>query len=281
MNTNVSFDDLKQPLPTYSLKNVYYASVRTILKTVGNLSDGISLGNKFGFDSGVMLDYIYKNQAAGKFLVGKLLDRIYLNAVGWKGIRLRKALVTESLMKVVADRLKHKARIRYLDLACGGGEYDIEVLKHFPPARVEAELRDYKPENIAQAMDNGERHHLNHIRFRQADAFDTENYREKWDVIVASGFWEIIDDDRLVKACLLNAARCLDSGSVLVFTIQPHHPQLEFIARTLISHTGKPWVMRLRSLELFQAWMKEAGLQQVSHRMEKHGIFGVVVAIKV
>jgi 2-polyprenyl-3-methyl-5-hydroxy-6-metoxy-1,4-benzoquinol methylase len=277
MNTHVSFDDLKQPLPIYSLKNAYYASVRALLKTAGNLSDGISLGNKFGFDSGVMLDYVYKNQAAGKFLVGKLIDRIYLNAVGWKGIRLRKALVTESLMKVVDDRLKHKARIRYLDLACG----DIEVLKHFPPARVDAELRDYKPENIAQALDNAERCHLNHIRFKQADAFDTQNYQEKWDVIVASGFWEIIDDDRLVKACLLNAARCLDSGSVLVFTIQPHHPQLEFIARTLTSHTGKPWVMRLRSLELFQAWMKEARLQRVSHRMEKHGIFGVVVAVKV
>jgi ubiquinone/menaquinone biosynthesis C-methylase UbiE len=280
MNTHVSFDDLKQPLPTYSLKNAYYASVRTILKTVGNLSDGISLGNKFGFDSGVMLDYVYKNQAAGKFLVGKLIDRIYLNAVGWKGIRLRKALVTECLMKVMADRLKQKARIRYLDLACGGGEYNIEVLKHIPPARVEAELRDYKPENIAQALDNAERCHLNHIRFKQADAFETENYQEKWDVIVASGFWEIIDDDRLVKACLLNAARCLDPGSVLVFTIQPHHPQLELIARTLTSHTGKPWVMRLRSLELFQAWMKEARLQYVSHHMEKYGIFGVVVAVK-
>jgi ubiquinone/menaquinone biosynthesis C-methylase UbiE len=280
MNTHASFDDLKQPLPTYSFKNAYYASVRAILKTVGNLSDGISLGNKFGFDSGVMLDYVYKNQAAGKFLVGRLIDRIYLNAVGWKGIRLRKVLITECLMKVVADRLKHRARIRYLDLACGGGEYDIEVLRHFPPARVEAELRDYKPENIAQALDNCERCHLNHIRFKQADAFDTENYQEKWDVIVASGFWEIIDDDRLVKTCLLNAARCLDPGSVMVFTIQPHHPQLEFIARTLTSHTGKPWVMRLRSLELFQAWMKEARLQYVSHRMEKHGIFGVVVAVK-
>jgi phosphatidylglycerophosphate synthase/SAM-dependent methyltransferase len=281
MNPGISFDNLKQPLPTYSLKNAYYALARAFLKTAGNLSDGIRLGNKFGFDSGVMLDYVYKNQAAGKFLVGKLIDRIYLNAVGWKGIRLRKALITESLKKVAAEQLQRKMRIRYLDLACGGGEYDIAVLKNFPSARVEAELRDYKQENIAQARDNAERCQLNHIRFKQLDAFDPDNYQEKWDVIVASGFWEIIDDDRLVKACMLNAARCLDPGSVLVFTIQPHHPQLEFIARTLTSHTGKPWVMRLRSLELYRAWMKEANLQYVSHRMEKHGIFGVVEAIKI
>ena len=89
---------------------------------------------------------------------------------------------------------------------------------------------------------------------------------------MSSGFWEIIDDDALVKGCLLNVARCLNAGGTLVFTIQPYHPQLELIARTLRSHTGKPWVMRLRSLELFQEWLREAGLRYVSHQMEEHGI---------
>jgi SAM-dependent methyltransferase len=280
MKTCASFEALQQPLPFYSPKHVYYAAARAFLKTVGNLSDGIRLGNRFGYDSGVMLDYVYKNRASGRFGVGKLLDRVYLNAVGWKGIRLRRALIAECLAQVVAAQLERKARIKFLDLACGGGEYDLEVLKHLPPACVEAELRDYRPENIAQARRNAKACRLSHIRFKQADAFDERNYREPWDVIVASGFWEIIDDDRLVKACLLDAARCLAPGSALVFTIQPHHPQLEFIARTLTSHTGRPWVMRLRSLELFQSWLEEAGLRYVSHRMERYGIFGVVEAVK-
>jgi ubiquinone/menaquinone biosynthesis C-methylase UbiE len=280
MNHSRSFDALHQPLPVYSLKNAYYASVRTLLKTVGNLSDAIRLGNRHGFDSGVMLDYVYKNQAGGRLLIGKLMDRIYLNAIGWRGIRLRKDLVIQCLKRAVAEQIRRKTQIRYLDLACGGGEYDIEVLKDFPPHRVESELRDYKPENIAQAMQNAEVRGLKHIRFKQADAFDANNYREGWDIIVASGFWEIIEDDRLVKECLLNAARCLAPGGNLIFTIQPDHPQLELIARTLTSHTGKPWVMRLRSLSLFRSWMNEAGLCYVSHRLEKHGIFGVVETVK-
>lgn len=280
MNHSRSFEALQQPLPIYSLKNVYYASVRTLLKTVGNLSDGIRLGNRYGFDSGVMLDYVYKNQAGGRLLIGKLIDRIYLNAIGWRGIRLRKELVIQCLKRVAVEQLRRKTRIRYLDLACGGGEYDVEVLKGYPPHRVESELRDYKPENIAQAMQNAETCGLKHIRFKQADAFDADNYRERWDVIVASGFWEIIEDDQLVKECLLNAARCLDRGGRLIFTIQPDHPQLELIARTLTSHTGKPWVMQLRSLPLFQSWMNEARLGYVSHRLEKHGIFGVVETVK-
>jgi ubiquinone/menaquinone biosynthesis C-methylase UbiE len=270
MNHSRSIDALRQPLPLYSFRNAYYASVRTLLKTMGNLSDGIRLGNRYGFDSGVMLDYVYKNQAGGKLLVGKLMDRVYL----------RKELVIQRLKKVVAEQLMRKTRIKYMDLACGGGEYDIEVLKDFSSHRVESELRDYKPENIAQAIRNAEARSLKHIRFKQADAFDDANYRERWDIIVASGFWEIIEDDRLVKDCMLNAARCLVPGGSLIFTIQPDHPQLELIARTLTSHTGKPWVMRLRSLSLFQNWMKEAGLDYVSHRLEKHGIFGVVETIK-
>jgi 2-polyprenyl-3-methyl-5-hydroxy-6-metoxy-1,4-benzoquinol methylase len=281
MNSHVSFDKLKQPLPTYSLKNAYYTALRVILKTVGNLSDGIRIGHEFGFDSGVMLDYVYKNRSAGKFLVGRMIDRIYLNTEGWQGIRLRGDLLKKSLLKAVTKQLERKARIRFLDLACGGGEYDIDVLKRFPSNRVEAELRDYKQENITQARLNAEISHLKHISFKQADAFEAENYCEKWDVIVASGFWEIIDDDELVKGCLLNAASCLAPGSVLIFTIQPHHPQLELIARTLTSHTGKAWVMKLRSLDLFQSWMNEARLEYVSHRMERHGIFGVVEAVKV
>lgn len=280
MNHDQSFDILQQPRPAYSLKNAYYASARALLKTVGNLSNGIRLGNQYGFDSGVMLDYVYKNQAGGRLLIGGLLDRLYLNSVGWRGIRLRKELVIQCLKKIVAEQLRNKERIKYLDLACGGGEYDLEVLKHFPPHRVECELRDYKAENIAVARQNAEACGLRQIRFKQADAFDAGNYVDKWDIIVASGFWEIIEDDHLVKECLLNAARCLERGGKLIFTIQPDHPQLELIARTLTSHTGKPWVMRLRSLPLFRSWMNEAGLNYVGSQMEKHKIFGVVETVK-
>ena len=118
MNHSRSFSALQQTLPTYSLKNAYYASVRTLLKTMGNLSEGIRLGNRHGFDSGVMLDYVYKNQAGGRFLIGKLMDRIYLNAIGWRGIRLRKELVIQCLKGVVAEQFARKKRVRFLDLAC-------------------------------------------------------------------------------------------------------------------------------------------------------------------
>jgi SAM-dependent methyltransferase len=275
-----TFEDLSKPLPPLSPRNIYFAAVRWLMRSVGNLSDGIQIGNTFGYDSGVMLDYVYKNEAAGRLLVGKLLDRAYLNAVGWRGIRLRKILVQEHLVSALRRQLGSRPVVRFLDIACGGGEYDIEALKAFDPARLDIEFRDYKPENLDKARQNAARHGLDRIRFRQADAFDPAHYIQKWDLIVSSGFWEIVDDDGLVRTCLVNCARSLESGGSLIFTIQPYHPQLELIARTLISNTGRPWIMRLRSLELFRGWMENAGLRYVSHCMERNGIFGVVEAVK-
>lgn len=276
-----SFAELQKPLPFFSLKKFYYSCLRGLLTTVGNLADGIRIGNQYGFDSGVMLDYVYKNQAGGRGLLGKVIDRIYLNSVGWRGIRLRKILVKEYLLDAVADQLAKKLPIQYLDIACGGGDYDIAVLQHFNANAIQAELRDYKQENLDRAQANAQQQGVTNIRFRRADAFDPANYKGQWDLVVVSGFWEIIDDDRLVKQCLHQIAQALMPGAALIFTIQPHHPQLELIARTLTSNTGKLWVMRLRTLELFQQWLADVGLQYVSHQMEEHGIFGVVQAVKV
>ena len=275
-----SFEELQQPLPAFSPKNIYYSFLRYLLRTIGNLSDGIRIGNTYGYDSGVMIDYVYKNKPSGRFGVGTLIDWAYINSVGWRGIRLRKFLLMRYLTKVVRNHLGTKPHIRYLDIACGGGEYDIETLKQFDTSRIDVELRDYKTENIEKATQNASANGLRSIHFKQADAFDTANYGDRWDIVVASGFWEIIDDDELILGCIKNIASCLDSGGSLVFTIQPYHPQLEMAARALTSNTGKPWIMRLRSLDLYKQWLNEAGLEYVSHEMEKHQIFGVVEARK-
>jgi tRNA G10 N-methylase Trm11 len=95
-----------------------------------------------------------------------------------------------------------------------------------------------------------------------------------------SGLHEIVKDDRLVRDHFRQIAEVLAPGGRLIVTVQPDHPQLEFIARVLTTHTGRPWAMRLRSVELVSAWAREAGLSVASVRMEELGIFGVLVARK-
>src|SRR5689334_13476324 len=70
-----------------------WAIMRTLLSTVGKSSQGVRIGYQYGFDSGTMLDYVYLNRSAGSFPLGKLIDRVYLNAVGWRAIRARRELL--------------------------------------------------------------------------------------------------------------------------------------------------------------------------------------------
>src|SRR5205807_6365235 len=70
-----------------------FAPVRWLLKGPGRLSRGIALGWRHGFDSGLMLDHVYEDRARGVTPLGRALDRAYLNAIGWRGIRARRALL--------------------------------------------------------------------------------------------------------------------------------------------------------------------------------------------
>ena len=63
----------------------------TLFRQLGALSDGIDVGRTFGFSSGEMLDYVYENRASGWGPLGRWIDRIYLDSIGWRGIRERRA----------------------------------------------------------------------------------------------------------------------------------------------------------------------------------------------
>jgi hypothetical protein len=169
--------------------------------------------------------------------------------------------------------------VHLLDVACGAGRYVLETLAS--GARVEsALLRDYRRENTdAAAALAGELGVI--ARFQEGDAFSDhqlERVMPEPNLIVVSGLYEIISDNALVKNHFHQLARIAARPATLIFTIQPSHPQIEFIARVLTSHTGGPWVMRLRPWEKTRAWAEAAGFKIRSVSMDRQGIFGVVMA---
>src|SRR5215831_8806190 len=68
-----------------------FVVARAGLKLASRLSRGIEIGWRSGFDSGLSLDYVYKNEPTGWSPLGRLIDKSYLNSIGWRGIRQRKA----------------------------------------------------------------------------------------------------------------------------------------------------------------------------------------------
>jgi hypothetical protein len=274
------YEQLIRPLSRWNPKRWYFHSVRAAMRSLGAASDGIALGLRSGFDSGVMLEYVYRNQPSGRGAFGRLIDRIYLNAPGWRGIRERGELMKGALGHEIDVIAASGREVTLLDVASGGGRYVLEVLTQRKSTPLKATLRDYRRENIdsatALARDLGVT-----ARLEQADAFsdaDLGRVTPKPNLVVVSGLHEIIPDNALIERHFAQLRKIMATPATLVFTIQPWHPQLEFIARVLTSHTGQPWIMRLRPWSQTRQWAEQAGFKIRSLTMDSQRIFGVVVA---
>lgn len=272
---------LTAPLPPLSLKSIRFALARLMLGSVGRLSRGIAIGHEFGFDSGVMLDHVYRNEARGVTALGRLIDRVYLDAPGWAGIRNRGDVLRARIgAEIVALDRPH---VLLADLACGGGRYVLGALADLRDRGVAATaiLRDYRDENVVAARAQAARLGVP-VTVERADAFSDQDLGRlpRLDLAIVSGLHEIVADDVLVRNHFRQIAAILRPGGRLIVTVQPDHPQLEFIARVLTSHTGRPWAMRLRSVALLTAWAEAAGFSVVDLAMEPLGIFGVLTLRK-
>ncbi len=274
------YQRLLQPLPIWHPKAAYYGAIRAALATFGRFSQGIRLGLAHGFNSGLMLDYVYRNEAQGVGPIGRAIDRVYLDSPGWKGIRARGQLVMRAIGQEIGDQLDAGRAPAVADLACGGGRYALTALAGFRGKPVEARLSDYEAANV-RAASSLARDLGVHARIEQADAFattDLDRIGFAPTLVVISGLHEIIPDDLRLMQHLKDIAQRMARPATLLLTIQPHHPQHELIARCLNSHTGGRWVMRLRPLESTFRWLEEAGFTPDGVTMEESQIFGVVRA---
>ncbi|AZI42735.1 methyltransferase domain-containing protein [Deinococcus psychrotolerans] len=285
-----TYEELARPLPLISPKRWYYGAVHRIMKLASPLSKGLSIGFEHGFDSGVMLEHVYQNIPTGTGPLGKLIDKVYLNSPGWTGIRARGELVKDALRAALYQHAPAQGgTLRLLDVACGGGRYDLEVLREFqdkrPDVKIEATLRDYAQVNVDSAQALGQKLGVRGVTYQRADAFSDADLAQATesgliDIAIVSGLHEILANDDLIHQHFKQLSGVLKPNGTLIYTLQPTHPQVEFIARTLPSNTGDLWVMRLRSAELIESWASEGGFKSGARWMEPQGIFGVVLANK-
>ena len=276
-----AYDDLLRPLPVWHPKAWYFGAQALMLRTFGRTSFGIDLGYRHGFNSGVMLDYIYENRPRGRWGIGPCIDRAFLGAVGWRGIRLRKAHLKQVLRGVIEERRARGQTTHIVDLAAGGGRYVLEVLSEASPEGITALLRDLQREGLEEGRRHAAALGLRTVRFEPGNAFDPKEIAvlsPRPDVVITSGLYEIIPDDALVRPHFGHVRRCLAPDGTFIFTAQPYHPQLEMIARVLPGLDGKPWVMRLRSLEQLERWAREGGFTRWEALGDPWGIFYVISA---
>jgi alpha-beta hydrolase superfamily lysophospholipase/SAM-dependent methyltransferase len=260
---------------------IIFPLIRAAMKTGGRLSKGIALGWRNGFDSGLALDYVYENRPRGMTPLGRLIDGAYLNSPGWRGIRQRKTILQAVLHRAI-ERTKREGRaVHILDIATGGGRYVLETLHSLNGAPFSAILRDYKPENVAAARRLADALAIKNVTAQLADAFDRSSFARiepRATIGIVSGLYELFPSNEPVSESLAGLADAIEPNGYLIYTNQPWHPQLEFIARVLRNREGQPWIMRRRTTAEMDELVLRAGFEKIEMEIDEWGMFSVSLA---
>jgi alpha-beta hydrolase superfamily lysophospholipase len=284
--TREEFEQLSRPLRAGSPSAIAFSAIKAGLWTGGRLSDGIRLGLETGFDSGATLDYVYRNRASGITPFGTLIDWFYINSVGWRGIRVRKQHLEWLLTRTIAELQTSEMPIRIVDIAAGHGRYVLDAMNGHTTAVDRILLRDYSEENVKQGAALIAERGIERVAcFERGDAFDRASLRAIGPcptIGVVSGLYELFPDNDAVRQSLGGLADAIPPRGFLIYTGQPWHPQLEFIARTLTSHREhKPWIMRRRTQAELDQLVEAAGFQKIDQLTDDWGIFTVSLARRV
>jgi alpha-beta hydrolase superfamily lysophospholipase len=279
--TNAEFAALKKPLPSPSLKGLSFILQRASLGTLGRLSQGIRIGHATGFDSGESLDYVYENKARGNLLLGKVIDYFYINAIGWRGIRQRRACMNQALRWALQQVRESGMPLQLMDIAGGAGRYLLDVLDE-PDLKILC--RDWSESALARGRDSAQQmgftDRITHVR---GDAFDEQSLatvEPKPSIAVVSGLYELFPDNERLQRSLRGIFSAVNPGGWLIYTGQPWHPQVEMIARTLTNRDGQYWVMRRRPQGEMDALVEQAGFKKEKQWIDDFGIFTVSIARK-
>lgn len=279
-----AYRELLAPPPRNSLEGISYRLLRYGMATLGQKSAGVRLGFETGFDSGSTLDYVYRNEPQGEGAVGRFFDKVYLDSIGWKGIRVRKTNLQKTILDAVAQLRTRQMPVRVVDIAAGHGRYVLDALQDVPDIE-QILLRDYSELNVSQGQQRIDERGLQQVaRFEQGNAFDYDSLASLSPAPtlgIVSGLYELFPGNRDIKASLAGLAAAIPPGGVLVYTGQPWHPQLKTIAWSLTSHQNNaPWVMRVRTQGEMDALVDEAGFEKQAQLIDEYGIFTVSLAVR-
>jgi alpha-beta hydrolase superfamily lysophospholipase len=257
-------------------KEVSYAFQRFSMSKLGFLSKGMSIGNKYGFDSGVTLDHVYANRAEGKFGIGKFIDRNYLNSIGWRGIRQRKTNMISSVQEKIDVLSAEGKEVVILDIAGGPARYLVEIAKENPLVKVH--VRDYQIQNVEEGKALAKEMGAENISYEVCDAFDLASYENVGftpNIVIVSGVLELFSDNDLIGNAMHGISKLIAKEGYLLYTGQPFHPQLEMIANVLGNHKQGKWIMRRRSSYELDHLFSEHGFKKEGMLIDNWGIFTV------
>lgn len=256
--------------------NLNFKFQKMSLGTIGKVSEGMAIGIKHGFDSGASLDYVYKNEPKGKLGFGKFMDKNYLEAIGWKGIRIRKQHLLQLVEEHILNLQKEGRPVKILDIAGGTGNYLFDIKEKFPDTDIV--INEFMQANIDIGEKVIKEKNYKKIRFTNFDCFDENTYHKldfRPNITIISGIFELFGDNEMTSKAVQGVESISEQKSFIVYTGQPWHPQLKMIAYVLNNHQKKDWIMRRRSQKELDRMMAFNNVEKSKMLIDDFGIFTV------
>ena len=255
--------------------------MKIAIRMIGSWSNGIRLAKTEGFTSGIMLDYIYKNQPSGRFFIGKIFDKAYLEHEGWRVIRQRKDNLCAHLEQAIDLTLQLKSSVHICDVAAGPALYVTEVLEKYKEKAVSAEIRDLDARWLEEAKKRADTKGLN-LTYKVANALEKNDFvfDTMPDIFVASGFYDWFNEAEMIKTSMRLIYESLSKDGYFVFTNQTGHVALDMTNYLFKDFNDKPLEMVTWDLALVKSWVEEIGFTIMDIKKDEKGCYSSVLAVK-
>jgi len=249
------------------------AVTSNLLRVLGRYSKGLRLAAEHGAMSGMLVEYAYQNEPQGEGLVGRWIDRTFLQSRSWDTIRQRIVTTKELVSEVLTKRRANRQATVILDIASGTAPYLRELAREHEGEDLIIECRDRDPRQVTHGRRLVARERLGAFSFSVGDATDEASYLTALDpdILLAVGLFPYLHGDEAVRTVLELAFKYVAPGGC-------------FISSTIAATSAlSPWETdpfrprpAVRDPDSIVRWLRATGFIHVDQRYSQRDGFALI-----
>src|SRR5215470_282175 len=152
------------------------AVTENVIRLLARYSEGLRLASEHGPRSGMVFEYAYQNTPQGNGMLGRWIDRTFLQLSTWDSIRQRIHTTKDLVGEVVARRRAQGQSTMVLDVASGTGRYLREFAREHGGDDLVIVCHDRDPRQVMHGRQLTDREELRNFTFAVGDATDEASY---------------------------------------------------------------------------------------------------------
>jgi len=237
---------------------------KSLVRFLGQYSEGFRLTAEYGTKSGRVFEYVYRNQAHGAGVVGRWLDRSFLQCPVWDAARQRVETTYAIVREILGRRRAAGETTLILDVASGTAPYLRRVARCDGGADLTIVCHDRDPRDVMLGRELAAAEGLEDITYAVGDATDEASYLTPRDpdIVLAVGLFATMPDDGAVRTVMRLAFARLAAGGWFVCTTLTRARDGGRLSNRATA----------RSPELIARWLRDTGFVQIDQRFSQpHG----------